>query len=77
MMAVNLSERDERLLDIHSELYPFVNYGTTGTTWWIKSPDYDEEFKTYKSFIRFIEEELKEALLTYAISGELGEIAEV
>lgn len=76
-MAVNLNERDERLLDIHSGLYPFVTYGTTGATWWIKSPDYDEEFKTYRAFIRFIEEELKEALLTYAINGELGEIVEV
>lgn len=77
MMAMKLSERDERLLDIHSELYPFVQYGTTGATWYIQSPDYDETFKTYKAFIRFIEEELKEALLEYAINRELGEIAEV
>ena len=74
---MKLDKRDERLLDIHGALYPFVNYGTTGSEWYISSPDYDERFKTYKSFIRFIEEEIKCALLEYAINRELEEIKEV
>lgn len=76
-METKLSDYDNRLIDIHSGLYPFVHYGTTGKTWYIKSSDYDEEFKTYRAFISFIEEEVKCALLNYAINKELGEIAEL
>lgn len=76
-MDINLNDRDNMLIFIHGSMYPFVEYGTTGGTWYIKSPDYDEEFKTYKSFIRFIEDEVKESLLTYALSGELGEVLEM
>ena len=72
-----LGAREIRLLDIHSELYPFVMYDFTGDAWKITSPDYDEEFDTCEEFIEFIKTELKEALLEYAINGELGEIAEV
>lgn len=73
-MEFKLSEYDSKVIALHSSLYPFVNYGTTGKTWWIKSTDYDEEFPTYKSFIRFIEDEVKYALLTYALNGELSEL---
>lgn len=77
MIDMKLNGRDERLLDIHGALYPFVTYGTTGSEWYISSPDYDEHFKTYKAFIRFIEDEVKESLLVYAINKELEEIKEV
>lgn len=76
-METKLSDYDNRLLDIHSGMYPFVHYGTTGKTWYIKSSDYDEEFKSYMEFISFVEEEVKYALLNYAINKELGEIAEL
>ena len=76
-METKLSDYDNRLIEIHSSLYPFVHYGTTGRAWYIKSGDYDEEFKTYKSFISFVEEEVKYALLTYAINKELGDIANI
>ena len=76
-METKLSDYDNRLIEIHSSLYPFVHYGTTGKIWYIKSGDYDEEFKTYKSFISFVEEEVKYALLNYAINKELGEITDI
>lgn len=76
-MEMKLTERDERLLDIHGAMYPFVTYGTTGREWYISSPDYDERFKTYRAFISFIEEEVKCALLEYAINRELKELEEV
>ena len=75
-MDIKLSATDEKLLAIHSSMYPFVNYGTTGKTWYIKSTDYDEEFPTFKSFIRFVEEEVKCALLSYALSDRLETIAQ-
>ena len=75
-MEMELNENAKRLIEIHSEMYPFVHYGTTGDTWYIKSCDYDETFKTYRAFIRFIEDEVKEALLNYAINGELMMLAE-
>lgn len=76
MLEMELNERDQKLIDIHSEMYPFVHYGTTGKTWYIESSDYDNVFKTYKAFIRFIEDEVKEALLNYALNGELTMLAE-
>lgn len=77
MLECNLSDYANRLLDIHSGLYPFVHYGTNGYGWWVKSPDYDETFDDYIGFIRFIEDEVKYSLLNYAINKELGEIAEL
>ena len=76
MIELKLEENDRKLVEIHSEMYPFVHYGTTGTTWFIESCDYDETFRTYKAFIRFIEDEVKEALLNYALNGELTMLAE-
>lgn len=76
MVEMILDKRDSRLLDIHGALYPFVKYGTTGSEWYITSPDYDEHFKTYKAFIRFVEDEVKESLLTYVINDELKELME-
>ena len=76
-MEMKLSDRDKRLLDIHGALYPFVTHGTTGREWYISSPDYDEHFKTYKAFIGFVEEEVKCALLEYAISKELNELINI
>ena len=77
MLKVKLNEYDDKLVEIHSALYPCVNYGTTGATWFIKSCDYyDEEFKTYKEFISFIRTDVTEALLTYAMNGELTMLAE-
>lgn len=77
MVDVTLDKLDERLLEIHGALYPLAVYGTTGATWYVKSPDGESGFPTYKSFIKFIEEETKEALLRYAFNGELGELKEV
>jgi hypothetical protein len=73
---MKMSERDERLIEIHSEMYPFVDYSSAGDLWFIESPDYDETFDTYEEFLEFIETEVKEALLTYALNGELMELAE-
>ena len=76
MIELKLEESDRKLVEIHSEMYPFVHYGTNGKTWFIESSDYDETFKTYKAFIQFIEDEVKEALLNYALNGELTMLAE-
>lgn len=69
------NEMDARLLYIHSEMYPFVHYIDTGSSWCIESPDYEEKFDTYEELIEFVSTEVKEALLNYALNGELGEIA--
>ena len=77
-MEVKLNDYEKRLLDIHSGMYPFVHYGIMGGgIWYIESPDYDEKFRTYEAFINFIETEVKEALLNYALNGELGEVADL
>lgn len=73
---MDIREEDMRLLDIHSGIYPFVHYSYEDGTWCIESCDYDEQFDSYEDFISFIEEELKESLLNYALNGELGMLAE-
>lgn len=75
-MEMKLSDKDARLIDIHSNLYPFVHYGQNRYGWYIESCDYEESFWTYEEFIEFIETEVKESLLTYAMNGELMELAE-
>ncbi len=77
MVDVTLSETDTRLLELHGAIYPMTEYGTSGTQWFISSPDGNEIFPTYKSFIKWIEEEVKEALLRYAFNKELGELADI
>lgn len=73
---MDIRDQDRRLLDIHSEMYPFVHYGRSEYGWYIESCDYDESFWTYEEFIKFIETEVKEALLVYAMNGELMMLAE-
>lgn len=73
---MDIRDQDRRLLDIHSEMYPFVHYGHTEHGWYIESCDYDESFWTYEDFIEYISTEVKEALLVYALNGELEDIAE-
>ena len=71
------SKRDEKLINIYFEMYPFVDISSAGDLWFIESPDYNEEFGSYKDFIEFIEDEVKESLLVYALNGELSEVVEM
>ena len=73
---MDLNDAAIKLISIHSEMYPFVHYGIEDGTWYIRSCDYDEEFDNAGEFIEFIETEVKEALLNYALNGELDMIAE-
>lgn len=73
---MDIREEERKLLAIHSKLYPFVHYGQSEYGWYIESCDYDESFWTYEEFLEFIEMEVREALFTYAMNGELMELAE-
>ena len=75
-MKMKLNEHDKKLIDIHSTLIPFAEYGTTGSTWYIITTEDEMEFKTYRAFISYIETEAKESLLVYAMNGELMMLAE-
>ena len=76
MMKMKLDDYDKKLIDIHSTLLPFVESGPTGTSWYISTTEDYTEFKTYKAFISYIETEVKESLLVYAMNGELMMLAE-
>lgn len=76
MIELKLDKRDRKLMDIYSEMYPFIHYVTFGTSWRIESCEHEEVFLTYQKFIQFIEDEVKEALLNYALNGELTMLAE-
>ena len=76
-IKVELDDRDNRLLEIYSGLVPFVEFSTDGMSWFVKTPDSDISFDSYESLIKTIERDIKEALLGYAICGELCDIISI
>lgn len=77
MIDVILNPHDKRLVDMYLTLYNTAKLYCLGDYWVIETTERNIELKTYKSFIRFIEDEVKESLLTYAFNNELGELIEL
>lgn len=76
MIEIKLCDRDEKIINMHSELFPFTEYSFSGGNWVVNSTEDFEDFATYKEFIEYIEDDVKESLLVYALNGELAELAE-
>lgn len=77
MIDVILSEYDTNLIRIYLLFYSTTSLTCEGKSWIVSNEDKTIEFKGYKGFIDFIEEEVKESLLTYALNGELEELVEL
>lgn len=77
MIDMKLNNHDEQLLKIYDAFYSCCVCKTDGNTWSIGSPEDTIEFKTYKAFIRYIEDEVKEVLLVYAMRGDTKELCDV
>lgn len=77
MIDVILNEYDNRLVGMYLTLYNTSKIACYGGEWIVNTTERTIEFKTYKSFIKFIEDEIKEALLNYAYHRELAELVEL
>lgn len=77
MIKMALSEYDTQLVRMYSLLYNTAILSCEGKSWFISNEDGVVEFKGYKGFIDFIEEDVKESLLTYALNDELMELADL
>lgn len=77
MIDVVLSEYDSQIVRMYSLLYNTSRLSCEGKSWFISNENDTIEFKGYKGFIDFIEEEVKESLLTYALNGELMELVDL
>lgn len=77
MVNILLNPHDKRLVDMYLTLYNTSRLYCLGDYWVIETTESNKEFKTYKSFIKYIEDEIKESLLTYAFNNELGELIEL
>lgn len=77
MIDVILNDYDSRLMDMYFGLNSTDTIACYGNEWIVNTPERTLEFKTYKSFIHYIEDELKEQLLNWAFNRELDELAEV
>ena len=72
---VILDDYDSRLMLMYHALYPDNRVACYGQEWIINTTEDTIEFKTYKSFINSIENEVKQVLFNYAFDGMLDEIA--
>lgn len=77
MIDVILNEYDARLVDIYLTLFNTCTIACYGKEWIVNTTEDTIEFKGYKGFIDFIENEVKCALLNYAYYRELSEIADL
>jgi len=70
-----LSERDNKLIDIWSNIYnAFNSIDYEDGVWHVHGPDYEEKFSSSEAMIKMIEDDVKESLLVYALNDELSEL---
>lgn len=77
MIEMKLSDYDNRLIDMYLNLYNTAKIECYGNAWSITSEDGIESFGGYKGFINYIESEVKQSLLCYALNNELNELVEL
>lgn len=77
MIDVVLSEYDTKIVDMYLLLYNTTKLSCEGKTWTVSNENDTVEFKCYEGFIDFIEEEVKQSLLCYALNGELEELVDL
>lgn len=77
MIDVILNDYDSRLIEMYLALYNTCTIACYGKEWVVNTTEDTIEFKGYKGFIDFIEEELKCGLLNYAFYRELDELVDV
>lgn len=70
-----LTDKENRLVDLWSNIYnAFNSIDLYEDTWYVKGPDYDETYSSKEEMLKDIEYDVKEALLQYALNGELSEL---
>lgn len=70
-----LTDKENRLVDLWSDIYnAFNSIDLYEDTWYVKGPDYDETYSSKEEMLKDIEYDVKEALLQYALNGELSEL---
>jgi len=77
MIDVVLSEYDSQIVRMYSLLYNTTKLSCDGKRWIVSNENGTVEFKGYKGFFDFIEGEVKESLLTYALNDELMELVDL
>lgn len=77
MIDVILCDYDTRLIEMYLELYNTCTIACYGKEWIVNTTEKTIEFKGYKGFINFIEEEVKCSLLNYAFCRELDELVDM
>ena len=77
MINVVLNAYDSQIVEMYLLLYNTTKLSCEGKTWTVSNENETVEFKGYKGFIDFIEEEVKQSLLCYALHGELEELVDL
>lgn len=77
MIKMALSEYDTALIRMYCLLYNTTILSCEGKNWVVSNESDTIEFKGYKGFIDFIEEEIKNSLLTFAMNDELMELVDL
>lgn len=74
---VILNSYDEALVHLYLTLFSDNRIACYGQEWIINTDTDTIEFKTYKSFIKQIEEEIKEDLLSYVLNYEVNALKSI
>lgn len=74
---VVLDTYDEALVHLYLTLFSENRIACYGQEWIINTNESTIEFKTYKSFIKHIEDEIKECLLSYVLNCEVNQLKSV
>lgn len=74
---VILNSYDEAIVHLYLTLFSENAIACYGQEWVINTAEGTVEFKTYKSFMKHIEDEVKEDLLSYVLNCEVNQLKSI